>query len=139
MEKIQHRAARELLRVLAPVVECTAQVRPRLVLLLPLATGGALLFGVVAHTAKQSIQARLRLYYPTGHSELLRATRWTPLSAEEAFARYAAQVRESFAALAAGLGGEMVALEFGPAATEEEIGAALLASRIATILRPLLN
>jgi hypothetical protein len=130
------RALRAALRALKPVFVLTSDLRPRLLIAAALAEHrGVILFGVLVHRRRQAFQSRLRLDYPTVHHEALRATRWTPLSDVEAFARYLAQVSEGFETMAATLGGQASKVEFTPDASDEEILEALCISDILEILR----
>jgi len=128
-----------ILQQLPPVFVLTERLRPRLLLLAPLAEGGCVLFGLLYDTQKHAVQSRLRFLYRDGRSEALLASTWTRYADEQALLRHKEQIIQSFAAMATSLGGEMVKVEFPPEASNVEVAAALFASEILSLLHAWLS
>jgi hypothetical protein len=127
-------AFKTILQHLHPAFVLTDRLWPRLLLLAPLADGGFVFFGILYHTQKQAFQPRLRFLYRDGRSEALLASTWMRCADEQTFLQHKDQIVQSFAVLAASLGGEMVTLEFAPGASNREVEAALFASEILSLL-----
>ena len=123
-----------LLDTLFPAVELTPQVRPRLLLVIPLANG-RLLLGLLYHTRKQAWQWRLDLRSAT-HQGFAHRTRWQRPVDVLAMA-LAIQTRQTeFAELAHQLGAPApLRLEFPPQALDEEIVQILCASPLPELFR----
>jgi hypothetical protein len=108
-----------LLDKLFPAVELTPQIRPRLLLIIPLANR-PLLLGLLYHTRTQAWQWRLALRSAT-HQGFAHRTRWQYADVLAMEARKQARITE-FAELARQLGtAATLRLEFPPQASDDEI------------------
>src|SRR5262245_51282076 len=117
-----------LLDKLFPAVELTPQVRPRLLLVMPLADR-PLLLGLLYHLRKRAWQWRLVLPSSAPHPGFAHRTRWQESADVQSTAPLTQPRLREFAELAHQLGvPAALRLEFPPQATDEEIGQALWAS-----------
>jgi len=108
-----------LLAKLYPAVELTPLIRPRLLLVAPLAHG-QLLLGLLYHTRKQAWQWRVRVRSATRPGFSLRA-RWRQYADAQAVATHKQARLTEFADLATTLGAATLQLEFSPQASDDEI------------------
>jgi len=112
---------------LLPAVELTPRIRPRLLLVIPLATG-QLLLGLLYHTRKQAWQWRLRVRSAT-HQDWAHRTHWQQAADVLALATSIQTRQTEFAELARQRGTRApLRLEFPAQATDEEIVQALWSS-----------
>ena len=122
-----------LLARLHPVVEVSALVRPRLLLVAFLTATDRILMGVLYHTQKNMVQSRLR-FWSSAHPAFFRRTRWRRGSDQLWFDNWKQKIIAEFTALASRLEASTAFhLEFPADATDAEIRDLLLASPLAAI------
>jgi hypothetical protein len=123
----------ELLTKLYPVLEVTALIRPRLLLMISLAQGH-ILMGLLYHTGKAAVQSRL-CFRATAYPDFSRRTRWRKYGDAQAVATWTQDIVKEFAALATKLGAvATLQLEFLPQASDDEIRQVLMTSPLPTLL-----
>ena len=116
-----------LLAHLFPAVELTPRVRPRLLLVIPLAHR-PLLLGLLYHTRQRAWQWRLLVRPATPPGVSVRS-RWRPYADVQARETHTQARLREFVELAHQLGAPApLRLEFPPQATDEEIGRILWSS-----------
>ena len=121
-----------LLAKLHPVVEVSALIRPRLLLVAFLTATDHVIMGVLYHTHKNAVQSRLRFSSST-HPVFFRRTRWRQVLDWLWFEKWREKVVAEFAALATTLGAATVFhIEFPTDVSDADIRDLLLASPLAT-------
>ncbi|HEV8717158.1 MAG TPA: hypothetical protein VGX03_30605 [Candidatus Binatia bacterium] len=128
----ERRAA--LLAKLSPVLEVTAHIRPRLLLVASFRDEGHVMMGVLYHIRKDAFQSRLRFRSST-YPDFSRRARWKRFTDPQAFETWKQEIVKEFATLAANLGAEStIRLEFLPPASDEEILQLLFSSPLPALL-----